>query len=258
MREEPLEALVARRDRAGLFLDFDGTLSQIVPVPSDARPLPGVVDALKELALSFRLVTVVSGRSAEQLLDWLGPEVEISGTYGAERTVDGRVELSDKTAPFADLMRAVKEQAEEALAELDLEGVSLEDKRVVISLHYRRASDPSAAERLKSLADELATRHGLIRREGRRVVELHPPVELSKKAVVLERAREAQLEAAAFAGDDRGDLGAFDALDELAREGVTTVRVGVRSDETPPELLARAQVVVDGPEGVRDLLASLI
>ena len=258
MVEESLEDLVARRDRAGLFLDFDGTLSEIVPVPSDARPLPGIVDLLKKLARRFRLVSVVSGRSAHELLEWLGPGVEISGTYGAERTVDGRVELSDKVAPFADAMRSVKDQVEEALAELDLDGVSLEDKRIVISLHYRRSRDPSAAERLTRLADELAGRHGLIRMEGRRVVELRPPVELSKKAVVLERAREMDLEAAAFIGDDKGDLGAFDALDELAREGLRTARVAVRSEETPPELMERAQVVVDGPEGVRELLDSLL
>jgi trehalose 6-phosphate phosphatase len=35
------------------------------------------------------------------------------------------------------------------------------------------------------------------------------------------------------------------------------VCVGVRSDETPPELEAEADLLVDGPAGVRDLLVAL-
>ncbi len=77
----------------------------------------------------------------------------------------------------------------------------------------------------------------------------------SPQQVVRERAE--GLAAAAFAGDDRVDLPGFDALDELAAEGMTTVRVGVRSDEAPPELLDRADVVVEGPAGVVNLLSAL-
>ncbi len=58
-------------------------------------------------------------------------------------------------------------------------------------------------------------------------------------------------------GDDVGDLPAFRALDELAAHDVSCVRIGVRSEEAPSELLDAVDVVVDGPEGVRDLLAQL-
>ena len=53
------------------------------------------------------------------------------------------------------------------------------------------------------------------------------------------------------------DLGAFDALDELASEDVTTVRIAVRSSEAPDELLERADVALDGPDEVGDLLRQL-
>jgi hypothetical protein len=36
------------------------------------------------------------------------------------------------------------------------------------------------------------------------------------------------------------------------------VKVAVRSDEAPPEMLARADLVVDGPEGASALLARLL
>jgi trehalose 6-phosphate phosphatase len=67
------------------------------------------------------------------------------------------------------------------------------------------------------------------------------------------------LASAAFAGDDAGDLPAFDALDRLEATGRLErgVRIGVTSAEGPPELLARADLQVDGPVGLAALLADL-
>src|SRR5918999_4384067 len=227
---DPLAAFKARPKSSGVFLDFDGVLSEIVPVPS--------------------------GRRAGELLEWLGPSIEIWGVHGAERTVDGRVELSERALPYRDLMHEV---AREAAARLEsIEGVSVEDKGVVTTLHYRIAADKDAARRtVAETAKVLAERHGLSTHSGRQSLELRPPVELSKSAVVLDRARSAGVTAALFVGDDTVDLPAFDALDELARAGVSTLRVAVRSDEAPEALLRRADVVVDGPSGVVKFLAEL-
>ena len=51
-----------------------------------------------------------------------------------------------------------------------------------------------------------------------------------------------------YLGDDRTDLDAF-------REA--TIRIAVRSPESPPELLDTADGCVDGPQAVVALLASL-
>ena len=59
-------------------------------------------------------------------------------------------------------------------------------------------------------------------------------------------------------GDDTVDLPGYAALDELAKGGVATTRVGVRSPESPAQLLQRADVVVDGPEGTLEWLRSLL
>ena len=253
---DPFAAFTRAPGAAGLFLDFDGTLSEIVPVPSDARPVAGAADLLARLGRAYGAVVVVSGRSAGQLLEWLGPEVEIWGVHGAERTRAGRVELSDRVRPFREVMAEVRDAAEAALARH--EGVTVEDKSVVVTLHYRSAADPGAAgAAVAKVSEDLAQRHDLRLQEGRKSVELRPPVELSKAAVVLERARAGALTAVMFVGDDTVDLGAFGALDELADDGVTTVRVAVRSDEAPDELLERADLVVDGPPGVIALLERL-
>lgn len=245
-------------ETAGIFVDFDGTLSEIAMVPSEARPVDGALDLLERLGRRFRLVAIVSGRSAVELLEWFGPGLEIWGIHGAQRVRNGRVELSDRARPYSELMDRVREDARRRLAVLDLPGVVLEDKGVMLGLHFRSAADPdSARESLDALASELASGYGLTRAGGRLAFELRPPIEFAKSHVVLERAREAGLKAAMFIGDDRVDLPAFDALDKLEAEGVVGVRVAVRSDEAPVELLERADIVVDGPAGVLTLLKGL-
>jgi trehalose 6-phosphate phosphatase len=253
-----LQPLLSAPAEWGIFLDFDGTLSEIAFVPSDARPLPGVREMLAQLAGRYKLVAVVSGRSARQLLEWLGPDVEIWGTHGAERAVGGRVELSDEAAPYEGLMRRVFDDARRRMAELALEGTVLEDKTVMVGLHFRAARDREQAERaLDELAAELADTYGLTRAGGRLAYELRPPIDLSKSDIVLKRSCEASLTGVAFAGDDRVDLPGFDALDRLQDAGLATLRIAVRSDEAPAELLARADLIVDGPRGMLDLLKVL-
>jgi trehalose 6-phosphate phosphatase len=257
--DELLEPFIERPESAGVYLDFDGTLSEIVHVPSDARPLSGARELLGMLAERFALVSVVSGRSAHQLIEWLGEGVEIWGVHGAQRAVGGRVQISDAAAPFEELMGIVCAQAERRIEQLGLPGVVVEDKGVMVALHFRAASDVEVARRaLDELAESLATEHGLKRGGGRLAFELRPPIEMTKADVVLRRTREENLSAAMFVGDDRVDLSAFDALDELAAEGVATVRVAVDSSEAPAELLERADIVVNGPAGTIALLRELI
>ena len=259
MTEDLLKPFIERPENAGLYLDFDGTLSEIVHVPSEARPVSGTRRLLESLAARFALVSVVSGRSAHQLLEWLGEGIEIWGVHGTERVVDGRVEITDAATPFVERMATVRAEAERRIGELGLPGVFVEDKGVMLALHFRAAPDVETARRaLDDLAGSLAAEHGLKRAGGRLAFELRPPLDVTKANIVLTRTREEKLSAVMFVGDDRVDIPAFEALDELAGEGVTTVRVAVDSSEAPPELLKRADIVVTGPPGAIALLSRLI
>jgi trehalose 6-phosphate phosphatase len=258
MPEDLLKPFLSKPEEAGVFLDFDGTLSEIAHRPGDARPVSGAAEVLGELGRRFALVAVVSGRSAGQLLEWLGPEIEIWGVHGAERAIDGRVELTDEAAPYADLMDEVRREAEERVDELGLEGVLIEDKKVMVGLHFRAATDPGAREALETLAADLAARHGLKRAGGRLAFELRPPVDFTKEAVVRRRVEEKHLASAMFIGDDLVDLPAWDALDAFAADGLSVLRVGVDSDEAPEELIERADVLVEGPRGVLIFLEGLL
>jgi trehalose 6-phosphate phosphatase len=72
--------------------------------------------------------------------------------------------------------------------------------------------------------------------------------------------RSSGLSTALYVGDDVTDLDAFRALGEMAAGGELgrAMRIGVRSDEGPPEIEREADGVVDGPDGVRLLLDSLL
>ncbi len=243
----PLRPLLVAPARSAVLTDFDGTLAPIVEDPAAAVPLPGVADVMARLTGRFAMAGVVSGRPVSYLVDRLGPELTLSGLYGLERWRQGqRVEV-----PGVERWRAVVAEAR-TLAESEL-GPVTEDKGLSLTLHFRTC--PGRRDEIRGWADREAERRQLVVHEARASVELHPPLGIDKGTEV--EALTEGMEAACFFGDDLGDVAAFVALDRLAATGAHTVRVAVRSDEAPTELMARADVVVDGPEGALCLLEAL-
>lgn len=252
---EELENLVAglSRDPAntGIFSDFDGTLARIVDDPARAAPVAGAAEVLAALAQQYARVGVISGRPAAFLLDRLGAEgLLLSGLYGMEAVAGGVVTVSDEANRWRSV---VADLADRASRELE-PGLHVEDKGLSVTIHYRTA--PDRAQAAHTYADQAAATTGLIVHEARLSYELAPPV-ASNKGTVLATAASG-LGVACFIGDDRGDLSAFDALDDLAATGAATFRVAVESAEAPAELLRRADLVVEGPDAVVTLLQSLL
>jgi trehalose 6-phosphate phosphatase len=239
----------------GLFFDFDGTLSEIAPNPWEARPVTGVPEVLGDLARTYRVVAVVSGRRAREVAGLLGPPpgVRCFGLYGLEDEEGpvGRdvVELERRVAELLPAVSAV------AAA---VPGTVVEPKGFGVAVHYRGATDPVAAraaleEPLRRLADGA----GLRVLEGKMVLELGPPQGPTKGDVVTRVTTAEGLRQVLYAGDDVADREAFAALDRLAGQGVEGVKVAVRSAETPEELVAEADLVVEGPAGLLGLLRDL-
>jgi len=236
---------------SGVFSDFDGTLSPIVEDPSRALPLRGVADELARLARRYGRVGVISGRPAAFLVTHLGGRgLYLSGLYGLESVPAGGGVV---VVPEAERWRTV---VEEVAARADAElgpGLHVERKGLSVTVHYRTAPDmqPVAA----AWAARQATASGLVADPARMSYELRPPVKRDKGIVLSEAA--AGCRRVCFIGDDRGDIPAFEALDRLSAEGVVVLKVAVMSPEAPEELLALADVVVDGPEGSLSLLRAL-
>ena len=101
---------------------------------------------------------------------------------------------------------------------------------------------------------------GLRTHWGRKVLEVRPPVRIDKGAGIVSLLEDADVDVAMYIGDDTTDLDAFRGLIELVRrhELERAVRVAVRSDEGPAELTEEADFIVEGPEGVRQLLSELV
>jgi trehalose 6-phosphate phosphatase len=247
-----LQPFVDDPAHAAVFVDFDGSMAPIVLDPGAARPLPAARTALARLVSVLGRVAVVSGRPAGFLRDVLALDgIDYAGTYGLERIVGGAVVLDPRVLPFVDAIARAGDEAEAALP-----GLRVERKGdVAVTVHWR--DQPDRGSDAARWAAEAAPRLGLeAPMRGRMAVELRPPVPVDKGTVVVELAR--GMRAAAFAGDDAGDLPAFAALRALADDGVLAhgVSIGVTADESPAEVHA-ADVVVEGPAGLAALLDAL-
>jgi trehalose 6-phosphate phosphatase len=193
---------------------------------------------------------VVSGRPASFLVEWLDHDgLRLAGLYGMEAVEGGKVVVH----PDVGRWRKVVEEAAHHTEVSGPREATIERKGLSVTLHFRRA--PHAEDVVRAWAEVEAARTGLVMHPARMSYELRPPTDRDKGTVVREMG--AGRAAVCFIGDDRGDLPAFDALDDLAAAGAHTVRVAVMSSEAPPELLQRADIRVDGPKGVVALLKTL-
>ena len=237
---------------SGVFSDFDGTLAGIVDDPSAAVPHEGVGDLLGRLARHYGRVGVISGRPAAFLLTHLGRRgLYLSGLYGLESvSEDGEVGVLPEAERWRPVVEEVAGRAESELGP----GVTVERKGLSVTVHYR--THAARQDAVATWAGREAEATGLIADAARMSYELRPPVRRDKGDVLAEAA--AGRRQVCFLGDDRGDLSAFDALDRLAAAGASVLRVGVTSPEAPEELLARADLVVDGPEGSLSFLRALL
>ncbi|WP_189266083.1 trehalose-phosphatase, partial [Streptomyces fuscichromogenes] len=257
-----LAALLARPGSALVGLDFDGTLAPIVADPEQARAHPDAVPVLAALAPKVAAVAVVTGRPAEVAVRYGGfdgvPGLEhlvVLGHYGAERwdAATGEITAPPPHPGIAAVRAELPALLDRAAAS---QGTWIEEKGRAVAVHTRRAADPQATfETLRAPLTDLATRHALIVEPGRLVLELRPPG-MDKGVALSEYARRISAGAVLYAGDDLGDIPAFAAVEKLREEGVPGLLVCSGSTEVT-ELADRADVVVEGPEGVVRLLRSL-
>jgi trehalose 6-phosphate phosphatase len=248
----PLLPLAARPHEAAVLLDFDGSISAIVDDPAAARVLPPAREALRRLTALVATVAVVSGRPVEFLARAIDvPRLVLVGQYGLERMVDGRAVVDLRAEPHLDAVASAADEVERELPDLRVERKA----GVAVTVHWRTA--PERERHAVEVVDRIARRYGLAVYPTKMAREVRPPVPADKGTAV-----EGLVEGAAnacFAGDDRGDLDAFAALARLASAGHLehAVRIAVGSAEAPPELVAQAELVVDGPAGLVSVLEAL-
>jgi trehalose 6-phosphate phosphatase len=258
---EVLEPLRADPPNAGVLLDVDGTLAPIVRHAADAHVPEPTRARLIQVAKRYGCVACVSGRQAQMArrIVSLG-SIAYVGNHGIELLRPGgtEVELDREVAAWMPRLHRFADDA--WTEELHRLRVLPEDKQAIVAYHWRGAPDEGAAEEAVRELAARAEAAGFATHWGRKVLEVRPPVPFDKGRGIRRLLRELDLTAALYVGDDRTDLDGFAGLRDLVDGGRlgTAVCIGVRSEETPPELEEAADALVDGPPGVRALLDALL
>ena len=248
-----IERIKAELTGALIGLDFDGTLAPIVPDPMRARPVPGIPETLIRLAERGARIAVVTGRDARTVLELSGlggvPGMLVSGLHGAETWQDGELRTREEPPGLAELRTL--------LPPMLPPDVWLEDKRLSLVLHARRAARPEQAlAELNRFVPELVAEHGLEAHPGKLVIEIRIP-QLSKATALdsLLAGGASEPTAALFAGDDLGDLPAVQAVRRWAeRTGRPALTVAVGE---VGELRAETDLALADPAALAELLAEL-
>jgi len=237
------------RSPAGLFTDFDGTISHVASSPAEAVLADNAAGALTRLSESLALMAIVSGRSADDARALVNSEqVSIIGNHGLERiTSFGRVVHPAAQAQVDEIAQAVANIQQELAHDSITVGALFENKGLSASIHYWLTHDPDAARlRILELVRRESHERGLLVTEGRLVIELRPTTPVNKGTAITEVIREMRLRGSVFIGDDVTDLDAFIALKSLSSDDFAGTSVAVLSAETDPRVRDAADVAVDG------------
>jgi trehalose 6-phosphate phosphatase len=245
------------RSRLGLVLDFDGTLSEFVPVLENAVIYPDVVPSLRQLTNRLALVGVMSGRSARDVERRVGIEgIVYVGNHGAELIVDGMLSVAKGEEEAEFHLQSILESLSEAS---DDPGLILENKRYSASLHYRRAKDEAGVvERLRSAAEAMPDLGNFELFWGNKILEIRRR-NGTNKGVALDRLmRDMRLGSVIFLGDDTTDADALQVLRERRESGTFGgLGVAVIQDGTPDSVLESADYSLNGVSEVAEFLSRL-
>lgn len=257
--QEKLGPLMAEPAEAVILLDLDGTLAPIVSRPGDVSVPPTISRLIRRLSHLYMAVGIVSGRTANEARRIVGnSELAYIGNHGFETMVPGHaIVVCDEAQPWICKIREMTELG--SVEEMTESGVWLEDKAATLSYHYRRAADPDAAmEYIRKNVVPRAKKLGLAVSDGRKVVEIRPPVEINKGVSVGHLLDRLGARRAIYVGDDTTDI---DALKELRkrkrRKNSIMIGVGVISSEMPAELPRYCDIMVARVNGVESLLEIL-
>jgi trehalose 6-phosphate phosphatase len=208
-----LDAVLATS--AMLAFDIDGTLAPIVDHPDDARLPDAVQRCLAAIAQRFD-VAIITGRAVDDARRMLAFEPRyLIGNHGAE----GLPGWQERSRSFAETVLRWRD-ALQTLPALCAAGVSVEDKRYSMSLHFRRAADPPLALReIERCIAALRPPPRVI--PGKAVVNLLPVNAPDKGDALRALIETTRCTSMLYVGDDDTDEAVF----KLRLPGVLTVRV---------------------------------
>ena len=209
------EILGSRPRRLAVFLDYDGTLSPIVPRPEDAvldEPMRATVRRLAAVCA----VAVISGRDLADVRERVDlDEIVYAGSHGFDIAGPGGLR---REHPEAQAILAALSEAEAALRErvANIPGAQIERKKYSIAIHFRNVAQDRAAN-VEAAVDAVAAGHANLRKgHGKKVFELQPRLDWHKGRAVAWLLDALELNSPEvlplYVGDDLTDEDAFQIL----------------------------------------------
>lgn len=205
-------ARIAQTPHLLVALDFDGTVSPLVPRAEDARPLPASAAAFAALTLLPNTTTaLVSGRALASLRAVATPPegALLVGSHGAEVRLgpdSPGLELTQSQAIALSWARSLVETVTAAYP-----GTTAELKPAGVVLHYRQAAPETGRAAAEELRGALAREPGVFVTEGKMVVEISVVNANKGESLAMLRATTGAT-AVVFAGDDVTDEHGFAVL----------------------------------------------
>ena len=228
------------------MLDFDGTLAPIVSKPDKAKMSANMRRALSLCARRMPLAIVTGRALADARARIRLGGVSIAGNHGLEWFIAGK---RKRIAVSPAMMRALRAARRELMSlEKRYKGVYVEDKKLSISVHFRRARAHRAAiEREVRRIARNASAKRLRVIGGILVLNILPKAGWNKgraAAMIASRIKSSKNAVPIFIGDDETDEDAFRAL----RSGVTIRVKNEKNTETA------ARYTLNNVESVRRFL----
>jgi len=245
---------VLKRSPFGLITDVDGTISQTASTPQQAKVSSLCHYYLSILCHHLALVAAISGRPAAEVRNMIKIDgVVYIGNHGLERWSKGHFKFLKDAQDYS---KVIKAAIEELTPLLSMKGISIEDKRVTASIHYRLCHDPQSTERdiLAAIEGSPHARSLRIIQE-RMAIDLLPSVKVNKGTATLDLIQEYSLRGGVYLGDDLTDIDAFRAIHAAGRDlDFQGFAIGITSQEMPEKLAEEADFTLNGIKDVECFL----
>jgi len=220
-----------------VFLDYDGTISEIVNQPERAFMTSEMRDAVRRVA-SLYPTAIISGRSREKVYDFVKlPELYYAGSHGLDIVAPATSSSDDASSGEKNVQREMHQPAPWAPAVMDdvfrrasaaisnIPGATVDHNKFCVSVHYRNCENREDWTRVKGVVDAIVATDPdrLKQAEGRKVFEVKPRVAWDKGKALSYLLGQLGLEAnpanekpgsvlSLYFGDDHTDEDAFHEL----------------------------------------------
>lgn len=242
-----------------IITDIDGTISEIAPTPMEAVVKPEIRDIIEKIADKFKFTGVMTGRSINNAMEMMGSKKIIYiGNHGLEQYKNGKISIEPEVKPYIPVIKKLAKEIQKKLK--DYECILFQDKELSFTVHYRLCkTGDEIRQKALEIIHSINGSKSLKITEGRKVIEIRPPVGHDKGTVLQKFISDNHIKKIVYLGDDVTDADAFNKLNELKSiRKAETVSIMVDSKETPDYVKENADFHVKSVDEVYNFFKWLL